>query len=312
VATLVAAALIAVLAPFPHAQTTPACGARTIPFQQQALAVTAHGAWIACRDARMLERVDPGTGRIGRRIALPSVRPWAIAAGGGSLWVIDRDRPELLQVRESSGRVRRIALPGTPAALWVGAGSAWIGFDMIGFARVDLQTLHVTPTFSGDGVSAFAGDGRTVYVVSHRDNGVQRVTGGRVEQLATRLREPATTATEQAAFADGALWITGRGLDLLRFDPKRRRITAQVEIGPAGLAVAHSGRTLLVASYSARGAQRGDPIVGRLSVVDPSTGRVTRSVTASATMYLSGLALDGGALVAADTALGRFLRLRLT
>ena len=80
-------------------------------------------------------------------------------------------------------------------------------------------------------------------------------------------------------------------------------------MGPAGLAVARNGGTLLVASYTARGARRGDPIVGRLSVVDPATAKVARSVDAAGTMYLSGVAVAGDTILAADTVLGRVVTL---
>ena len=311
-AAVAVALLLVVPAVFPGAHTTPICGTRAIPYQQQALARSPGALWVACRDAGAVLRVDPRTGRTTRRARLGGFRPWAIAYGGGALWVIDRDRAELWRLDAGSGRrSARIVLPSPPASLWFGGGSAWVGFDGVGFARVNASTRRVMVSYEGDGVSAFATDGRRVYAVSHRDNAITRVdlASGRVTTLATGVAPVATAATEQATFAAGALWLTGRGLVLLRVDPARGRTTATIEIGAAGLAVATSGTRLLVASYTARGARRGDPVVARLALVDPRSGRVTSSTSASRPSYLSGLVVQGNLVVTADTVLGRLARL---
>jgi sugar lactone lactonase YvrE len=124
-----------------------------------------------------------------------------------------------------------------------------------------------------------------------------------------RLVDPATGAMEAAAFLKGSLWITGRGLDLLRVDPATGKVRAVTDVGAAAFdVVADSGR-IVVASYSKRGARRGDPIVGSFSSVDARSGRVTASIRATGTAYLSGLVVSGSTMYAADTVQGRLLRL---
>ena len=81
------------------------------------------------------------------------------------------------------------------------------------------------------------------------------------------------------------------------------------EIGPAGVNVATSGGRILFAGYSDAGARRGDPIVSRFGVVDPRSSKVVATVTATRTVYLSGLSLLGGTIYAADTVQGRLVRL---
>jgi streptogramin lyase len=308
---LVLSAAVALLAPFPHATSVPICGAKTIPFQQTALARSGSNLWLACRDERRIVELPPA-GTTLRTVSLGRFRPWAVAAGGGAVWTISRESPELLKLDPRNGRgLARVMLPSLPASVWYGSGGVWIGFDGIGFARVDARTSAVKSWAFGDGVSAFATDGQAVYAVSHRDNAITRVNlaTGRATSLISAIADTATSATEQVAYGAGALWITGRGLDLLRVSRETGKVQKKIEIGAAGLSVTTTGRRLLVASYYARGAQRGDPIVGSFLTLDPTTDRIVARATATGTAYLSGLALAGGSIYAADTVQGRLVRL---
>ena len=309
--TLTAAIVIAAAAPFPGATTSDVCGAKTIPFQQSALAASRGSLWLACRDSGRLVKLSL-EGATQKTVTLRGFQPWAVAAGGGAIWLISRESPELWKVSPATGRpLARITLPGTPASLWFGAGSAWVGFDGVGFARVNATTGKLSTFFTGNGVSAFAADGRSVFAVSHRDNAITRVdlATGRASTLTAAIADTATSSTEVAVFARGSLWITGRGLDLLRVSRQTGKVATTIEIGPAGFGLAVSRGRLIVASYTAAGARRGDPIVGRFSTVDPATNRLVASTTATQTAYLSGYAIVAGALFAADTVQGRLVRL---
>jgi hypothetical protein len=300
----------ALLAPFPHATTTPICGAATIPFQQGALARSGSNLWLACRDGRRLVELAPAGGAV-RTVSLGQFRPWAVAAGGGAVWTISRESPELWKLDSRTGRrLARIALDSLPASIWYGAGGVWVGFEGVGFARVDAQTRAVKTWTPGDGVSAFATDGTAVYAVSHRDNAITRVNiaTGRASSLAAGIADTTTAATEAVAYAAGSLWITGRGLDLLRVSTTTGKVRARIEIGPAGLNVASTAGRLLVATYTSRGARRGDPIVGSFVTLDPATNRIVARTNATAASYLSGLVLVGGSIYAADTVQGQLVR----
>ena len=308
---LVLTAAAALFTPFPHATVSPICGAKTIPFQQQALARSGTSLWLACRDARQLVRLTR-SGSTARTVKLGNFRPWAVAAGGGAVWAISRETPELWKLDARSGRrLTTIALDSLPASLWLGAGGVWVGFEAIGFTRVDAATGKVKTWTLGDGVSGFATDGTSVYVVSHRDNAITRVdlATGRASPLASGLADLSTAATEEVAYRAGSLWITGRGLDLLRVGTKSGKVQARIDIGPAGLNVAATAQRLLVATYTPRGARRGDPVVGSFLTVDPETNRIVSRRTATSTSYLSGLALVGESIYAADTVQGRLVRL---
>ena len=316
VAPLAAAlAAAAVPPPFAGGHATAVCAGSSIPFQQAALASAGDSLWVACRDGGRLIRVRASSGARVRTVRLRGFRPWALASGSGSLWAIDRDLGEVRRLDPRTGRRRaRIELPGLPAALWAGAGAVWVGFETgTRVARVDPRTNRVRLLAAGDGASGFATDGRSVFVVGHRDNSLTRVdiASGRSTVLRRGLTPVSTTATERVAYADGSLWVTGRGLDLLRLSPATGSTEAQVEIGPAGFEVLRAGTKLAVAAYTQRGATRGDPIVGALETVDPATNRVVATQSATRTSYLSGLAVRGSTAWAADTVLGRLTRLGL-
>ena len=288
------------------AAATPICGAKTIPYQQQALATTAKTTWVACRDARTLLRVEPSR----KTVKLGAFHPWALASGFGSLWAIDRDRAQLLKLNAATGaRLRAIELPSAGASLWAGAGSVWVGYEGPGFARVNPKTGKLTPYFDGDGVSAFATDGRSVFAVSHRDNAVTRVDlkTGASSTLVRGLTPESNSATEEALVAGGSLWITGRGLDLLRVDPASGKVTATVEIGAAGFGVASAGGRIVVPVYTDTGARRGDPVVDHFAAIDPASNAIVGTTPAAG--YLSGFAVRGSTILAADTVTGRLSRL---
>ena len=84
------------------------------------------------------------------------------------------------------------------------------------------------------------------------------------------------------ARAGDSLWITGRGLDLVRVDPVTGDERGTTEIGAAGIDVAAVAGRLAVISATATGARRGDPIVAAISWVDPATGTVLRTSEATA------------------------------
>lgn len=253
-----------------------------------------------------------GSGATEKTVKLGRFHPWAVAAGGGAIWVISREVPELWKVSPTTGRrVARIPVAGAPASLWFGAGSAWVGFDGLGFAQVNGKTGRIRTFFTGNGVSAFAGDGENVFAVSHRDNAITRVNlaAGGASTVAAQIADTFKGAAEEAVFASGSLWITGRGLDVLRVNRLTGKVEKTIEIGPAGVNLAVGRGRLIVASYTDAGARRGDPIVGRFSAVDPATNKIVASTAATQTAYLSGFAVVGGTIFAADTVQGRLVRL---
>ena len=120
--------------------------------------------------------------------------------------------------------------------------------------------------FVGDGPSGFAA-GASTWVLSHRDGALVRFDGSRPKTL---RRQPADDrrTPERMTRAGDSLWITGRGLDLVRVDPVTGDERGTTEIGAAGIDVAAvAGRLAVIsATDDRRAAWRSDRrrgLVGR-------------------------------------------------
>ncbi len=308
-AALLAAGVLA-HGPFPGAPSAPICRGEGIPYPQAALTAGKDGLWLACRRARKLVLLDPKTGATRRTVKTPGLAPFSVAASGGRVWAIDWNRSTLASYDARTGKQRaRITVPGQPDVLWAGRGYVWVGFaDVNQVARIDPATRRVKLIRAGDGVSAFTTDGKSVYVLSHRDNALVRIDPrtGRAKTVRIGIvpsfdskGDPAG-ATEHVAYLNGSFWITGRGLGVLRVDPNSGVVQATIPIGPAGFdIVAAQGRIVALAATE-KGAARGDPIVAGVQTIDPSTNAVVSTVTARATLYAGGLAAAGGHVWIAD------------
>jgi hypothetical protein len=297
--------------PLAGAGVGPACRTTAIPYPQNALSVAAGSLWLACRDGSRVERRSPA-GKLLATIRTPAFRPWAIAGAGGAVWVVDRDQALLLRVSTRTNKVvKRVPLPEAPIYVWGGGNVAWLAFDGSGsVARVATATSRVgARIFVGDGPSGFAAGGLSTWVLSHRDGSLVRFDGPQPKTLSRQAADDRRTPERMARAGDG-LWITGRGLDLVRVDPVTGAERGTTEIGAAGIDVAAVGSALAVISATEAGARRGDPIVAAVSWVDPATGAVLRRSEATTATSLTGVAVLGGKLVVLDGLHGRLLTLR--
>jgi hypothetical protein len=295
--------------PLAGAQVGPACRTTAIPYPQNALTAAAGSLWLACRDGSRVERRSPA-GRLLATIRTPGFRPWAIAAAGGAVWVVDRDQAVLLRVSTKTNTVaKRVRLPEAPIYVWGGGRVAWLAFDGSGsIARVVTATNRVGGrTLVGDGPSGFA-TGPSTWVLSHRDGSLVRIDGPKPKPLSRQPADERRTP-ERLARAGGSLWITGRGLDLLRVDPATGAERGTTEIGAAGIDVAAVGSRLAVISATEVGARRGDPIVAAITWIDPATGAMVGRIPATAATSLTGVTVLAGKLVVLDGLHGRLLTL---
>jgi membrane-bound serine protease (ClpP class) len=97
----------------------------------------------------------------------------------------------------------------------------------------------------GDGPAGFATHGGAVWVIAHRDGALVRIDSSGLHRLGMHLAGP-TAAPERLAWSDGSLWLTGRGLDLVRIDPQTGEELGTVEIGAAGIDLVALGVGLAV------------------------------------------------------------------
>jgi DNA-binding beta-propeller fold protein YncE len=299
------------VSPLPGAAAFRVCGGGGAPYPQYGLALGFGSAWLACVGQRQVQRVDLASGRVVARIGLP-IAPWSIAAGEDGVWAVALGGSQVYGIAPGTNRVTaRISLGGSLPYLWAGAGALWVADDSAReLVRVEPGTNRPSARLSvGDGPAGFVFDGSHVWVLNHREGSLDRIdpATNAVTRMASGLG-PANSAPERIAFFGGALWVTGRGLDLLRLSPVNGAVLGQTEIGPAGIDVRSDGAALWVASYDAAAEPRGDPVAGSILRV-AADGSVLATIVPTRRMFVNGLAASGAQLWVFDSVAGLLLRL---
>ena len=297
------------VSPLPGAAAVRVCGGAAIPYTQNGLALGFGSAWVVCTRERRVQRITGG--KVVASIPLP-VEPWAIAAGEGAVWALARDGTAVYRISPTTNRVTgHVELGAAGVYLWALAGAVWVADDADStLIRVDPVGLRVSARLpAGDGPSGLAFDGVYLWLVSHRENSLDRIdpATNAVTRVATTLSPPDTTAAERVAAFGGSLWITGRGLDLLRRSPAGAPL-GTVEVGPAAMDVVANGTSLWTAAFTPVAARRGDPVAGELLRVDAS-GQVVARVAATRRLFVNGLAAGDDALWVYDGVAGLLVRL---
>jgi hypothetical protein len=126
--------------------------------------------------------------------------------------------------------------------------------------------------------------------------------------MASGLGPADSSAAERIASFGGSLWVTGRGLDLLRVSPVTGAVLGTTEIGPAGVDVRSDGVNLWLVSYEAAAEPRGDPVAGAVLRI-AADGSVHSSVAPTRRLFANGVAAVDGALWLLDSVAGLLLRL---
>jgi hypothetical protein len=125
--------------------------------------------------------------------------------------------------------------------------------------------------------------------------------------VASAISQPDTTAAERVASFAGSLWVTGRGLDLLRLSSSGA-LLGRTDIGPAGIDVVADGSSLWAPAFAPAAARRGDPVAGAILRVD-DRGTVVSSTPATRRLFVDGFVAGDGALWVLDGVAGLLLRL---
>jgi DNA-binding beta-propeller fold protein YncE len=261
------------------------------------LALDGATAWVACKEDETVESLA------GETVALDG-QAIAVLSAFGAVWALSE-----------RGTLRRIGGEAidldarAPYNLWSGAGSLWAIDDASGeVIRIDPRTHAViAKTPVGDGPADMAFDGETVYVINHRDRTLVRL--GRKTALATI--GDANAAPERMALLDGALWITGRGMDLLKVDPRTGKTLRTIEIGGSGIDVVAAGRALYVPSRSEAVDQSGLPTMQTLRRVS-TEGKASVIAEATDRVDVHGIVADDTHVWLADNRAGTVYRIALT
>ena len=297
--------------PLPGGTVYRVCGGAREPFLQYGLAIGYASAWLACRNQRAVQRVDLATGRVVATIGVPE-SVWAVSVGEGSVWAIALRGAAVQRIDPGTNRVSAsIPLSGAVPYAWAGGGALWAADDDgQALIRIDPATnAEVARVPVGNGPAGFAFDGSFAWVLNHRENTLDRIdpaTNG-VRRMAT-IPGGEQVAAERIAYFAGALWITGRGLDLLRVSRTNGAVLSSTEIGAGGIDVVTDRANLWAVSYEAAADQRGEPIPDAALRVS-GTGAVASRVTPTRQFHANGVAAASDALWLFDAVAGLLVRL---
>ena len=292
----------------PTAQAFRLCGGTASPYPQYALSRDAgSGAlWASCRRQARLHRISPTSGETRAILRLTST-PYSITAGFGAVWSAERG-PIVNRVDMRTGREASAVTGGGFSYIWTAAGSVWAADDEASaLLRYDPTGRRVVATIpTGNGTSALTEDAGRIWIVNHRDGTLQRIDPA--TNVATALGRLPGDAPERMAYAEGSLWVTGRGTDLLRVDPATGAVQATVDVGAGAIDVIAAAHSIWVAVPTDEADRQGNPFLDRLLRVDPTTMAVTETLRPTAPIVVNGLASTGNSLWIADTAGGRLYR----
>jgi hypothetical protein len=251
--------------------------------------------WVACKEQSRV---------LGASVALDGP-PIALLAASDALWALDANGT-LYRIEDGRIAARSDLDLQAPYNLWEGAGALWTADDRAGeVVRIDRDGAVQARIAVGDGPADMAFDGETAWVVNHRDRGLVRIEHDRARRLATLAGD----APERLALLDGALWVTGRGTDLLRVDPASGRVLETVEIGGGGIDVVAAGGALWVPARSEAVDATGFPTMDALRRVIPG-GAATVVARPRARTDVHGLIADEDGVWLADTTAGFVYRFR--
>ena len=292
----------------PTASASRICGGSGLPYPQYALSWEATtGLWAACRAGGQLYRIDASSGEPRAILRLTST-PYSIAAGLGAVWSAERT-PIVNRLDLRSGLAATAISGHSFAYIWTAAGSVWAPDDQESLlVRYDPATRRVTAIIpTGNGTSALVEDAGRIWILNHRDGTLQRIDAS--ANTATTLSRLPGDAPERMTYAEGSLWVTGRGTDLLRVNPDTGAVQSTFELGAGGLDVRAAAHSIWVAAASEDEDRRGNPVLDRLLRIDPLRNAVTETVRPSARVVVTGTASTGNALWIADTQAGRLYRI---
>jgi DNA-binding SARP family transcriptional activator/ABC-type transport system substrate-binding protein len=227
--------------------------------------------WVANADDQSLSRIDPTTRKRNGPVVSLGATPAGLAVGFDSVWVLDRDVPQLLRVDPDIGRVlTKIPLPLAaggyfPAGVTVGAGSVWAAYDSPGqLVRVDPATGRVVKRIVIGSPTAIAFGADAVWIGGPYD-GVTRIDPS---TNTVRHYEPLPNTVTGIAVGNGYVWATVGADDVvwqLDTDGNVQR-SFGTGSGPAGVTI--SGGAVWVANSR-------DGTVTRVDPSDPNARTTT-------------------------------------
>ena len=182
--------------------------------------------------------VDPESNSV-QGIVSVGVRPSAVAAGDGTVWVGNLDDESVTRIDSATRLVERsIALDSTPTGLAVGEGFVWAAEGLAGsVSQIDLSVNAVSETFDGLAPRSNAG------TIAVGEGAVWFVSGiGTIVRIIGSETSSgfAGSGPSGVAVGAGAVWVANRGENTIaRMNPRTISVVRSISVGrsPGGIAV---------------------------------------------------------------------------
>jgi len=183
--------------------------------------------------------IDAGSNTLQGSIAV-GVRPSAVAASEGAVWVGNVDDESVTRIDPTTRLVERsIALPSTPTGLAVGEGSVWVAQGLVGsVTEIDPSLNAVSDTLGGLAPRSNAG------AIAVGEGSVWFVSGiGTIVRIAGSEAESGFAGAGPSAVAvgGGAVWVANRSDNaVVRINPRTISVVKTISVGrdPRGIAFA--------------------------------------------------------------------------
>ena len=253
---------------------------------------------------------------LGRRKVVAAVRldgtPIAVASGLDAIWALDtgstlyRIAPGIgegdaaLPARVRAGRTTC----GSAAARCGPSTTAPASLRVVAGDRQGRRPDRGRRRAGGHGLRRRGRPGRSTTATADWCGSTWPRTG----RPGSRRRPPSERPSGSRCLA-GSLWITGRGTDLVRVDPRTGDEQATVEIGASGIDVVALGGALWVPVRSAAVDPTGLPTMQVVRRVDAASRAVTTVARAGGRVDVHGLIAAGGHVWIADNRSGFLYRL---
>jgi YVTN family beta-propeller protein len=292
----------------PGARAIRTCAAAGPYWPTMTLTLTGSSAWIACKQQSRVIRVSTTSGKRIKSVPLraPAI---AVAAGFGSIWALDSSATLYRLNARTGGVVKRTTLEVyAPYNIWIGGGSVWVADDRRGnVVRISPRTNKVLAQIPvGDGPSSIAFDPATAWVINHRETTIHRID--LATNRSTLLTRLGGEAPERIVWFHDRLWVTGRGTDLLTVNPAGGKVERTIEIGASGIDLVAAGDDIWIPTRSAATDPSGFPTMDALKRVSVSSGSVVTVAEPTIRLDVHGLRAANGAIWLADNRSGYLYR----
>jgi YVTN family beta-propeller protein len=139
-----------------------------LPYPPTGLAITPDGGrvWVASAADQVIRRIDPGAGRVVKRIALKQV-PDQVAYGDDAVWVTSTKGNAVLRIDPATSKVETIPVGNGPGGIAFGADRVWVANGLDGtVSAIDPQTSLVATQRLGfrPAAAAVVAEQRAVWV----------------------------------------------------------------------------------------------------------------------------------------------------